>query len=430
MSATGLMGAGLALAIVIGAAGCKQNPTVAAQDNTGADPADANMAPVNGHAQVLDVQQQGQPTQQGTDYPQQAPAPVVRQAPSGDAGQQSYAPGDDSYNTDVDNGQAALEEADQAPPPLPQYDQPPAPEPDDLWTPGYWGWANNDYYWVPGVWVSAPYPGALWTPGYWGYYHNRYRFYHGYWGLHIGFYGGINYGFGYVGTGFYGGYWNANHFYYNSAVTRVNVNVIHNVYQRPVSINVSNTRVSFNGGNGGVAVRPRPAEIAAMHEHHTPAMAAQVQNQQQAAQNRAQFFNQNHGRPAMAVAPRSLPADRNIAPPARVAPRSGAIPAIQQQPRGPVQPQQRTQEQPRPQPQQNQQQLQRNLQQQRIQPQGQIQQQVRPQNAAPETRPAPVVRSAPAPAQRSAPAPRTAPAPRSQRPAPHPTPAPHNEEKR
>ena len=39
----------------------------------------------------------------------------------------------------------------------------------------------------------------------------------GYWGQTVGYYGGINYGFGYFGTGFYGGYWNGGHFFYNSA---------------------------------------------------------------------------------------------------------------------------------------------------------------------------------------------------------------------
>jgi hypothetical protein len=87
---------------------------------------------------------------------------------------------------------------------------------------------------VPGVWVEAPYQGALWTPGYWGYTHNHYGFFHGYWGPHIGFYGGVNYGFGYVGTGYQGGYWNSGHFYYNRAVNNINVSIVHNVYEHPV----------------------------------------------------------------------------------------------------------------------------------------------------------------------------------------------------
>ena len=138
----------------------------------------------------------------------------------------------------------------------------PAPDPNYLWTPGYWAWGPEGYYWVPGCWVEAPYEGALWTPGYWGFYGGFYRFHHGYWGLHIGFYGGVDYGYGYIGHGYYGGYWNGGHFFYNTTITRVNVNVIRNVYVHKVVINnvtvtgrISN-RVSFNGGRGGVQARP------------------------------------------------------------------------------------------------------------------------------------------------------------------------------
>ena len=90
-----------------------------------------------------------------------------------------------------------------------------------MWTPGYWAWGPGGYYWVPGAWVEAPYMGALWTPGYWGFYGGRYMFYPGHWGLHIGFYGGINYGFGYVGFGYEGGYWNSGHFFYNRVYNNI-----------------------------------------------------------------------------------------------------------------------------------------------------------------------------------------------------------------
>src|SRR5271155_3531500 len=92
-----------------------------------------------------------------------------------------------------------------APPELPVYDQPPIPAPGYLWTPGYWSWNNEDYYWVPGTWVEPPQPGLLWTPGYWAFNDGVYGFRQGYWGEQVGFYGGVNYGFGYVGVGFAGG---------------------------------------------------------------------------------------------------------------------------------------------------------------------------------------------------------------------------------
>src|SRR5580698_3949030 len=39
-----------------------------------------------------------------------------------------------------------------APPPLPVYEQPPCPEPNLIWTPGYWHFGPLGYYWVPGAW--------------------------------------------------------------------------------------------------------------------------------------------------------------------------------------------------------------------------------------------------------------------------------------
>jgi hypothetical protein len=91
-----------------------------------------------------------------------------------------------------------------APPELPVYEQPPVPGPGYLWTPGYWAWSPDagSYYWVPGTWVEPPQEGYLWTPGYWGWNDGIYVWNGGYWGTHIGFYGGVNYGFGYVGHGY------------------------------------------------------------------------------------------------------------------------------------------------------------------------------------------------------------------------------------
>src|SRR6266851_7755402 len=93
------------------------------------------------------------------------------------------------------------------PPALPVYEQPPCPQEGYLWTPGYWAYGDEGYYWVPGVWVAPPQVGLLWTPGYWGWGGGVYVFHPGYWGPHVGFYGGVNYGFGYGGSGFYGGRW-------------------------------------------------------------------------------------------------------------------------------------------------------------------------------------------------------------------------------
>src|SRR5579859_4942511 len=71
-----------------------------------------------------------------------------------------------------------------APPELPVYEQPPCPAVGYIWTPGYWAYGDDDYYWVPGTWVIAPSPGLLWTPGYWGWGNGLYVWHAGYWGPH------------------------------------------------------------------------------------------------------------------------------------------------------------------------------------------------------------------------------------------------------
>src|SRR5271170_6782410 len=136
-----------------------------------------------------------------------------------------------------------------APPPLPVYVQPICPSAGYIWTPGYWAYAQEGYFWVPGTWEMAPEPGLLWTPGYWGWNDTAFVFNEGYWGAQVGFYGGINYGFGYVGVGYQGGYWNNGAFFYNRSVNNItNVTNITNVYNKTVVVNnVSVRNVSYNG---------------------------------------------------------------------------------------------------------------------------------------------------------------------------------------
>ena len=117
-----------------------------------------------------------------------------------------------------------------APPELPVYEQPLCPQQGWMWSPGYWAYGDDGYYWVPGQWVPAPYVGALWTPPWWGWDSGHYRFHDGYWGDRVGYYGGVNYGYGYMGVGFVGGEWRGSTFAYNTAVMRVNTNVIRNTY--------------------------------------------------------------------------------------------------------------------------------------------------------------------------------------------------------
>jgi hypothetical protein len=184
------------------------------------------------------------------------------------------------------------------PPALPEYEQPECPAPGYLWGPGYWAYGTDGYYWVPGTWVLAPEPGLLWTPGYWRWARGGYVWHEGYWGPHVGFYGGICYGFGYTGVGFYGGYWRSGVYHYNRAVTQVNVPVVHNTYSRTVVNNTTINHVSYNGGTGGTLAKASAAELTAERERHVPATAEQMHHRHAAGADRGLWASENHGRPA------------------------------------------------------------------------------------------------------------------------------------
>ena len=193
-----------------------------------------------------------------------------------------------------------------APPELPVYEQPLCPGEGYIWTPGYWAWDDDDqdYYWVPGTWVLAPQAGYLWTPGYWGWGGEAYVFHVGYWGPVVGFYGGIDYGWGYTGRGYYGGRWDHDHFYYNREVNHIDERVVRNVYNVHVENNVNITRVSYNGGHGGVNVRATAQEEAAARERHIGPVGAQNQHLQAARGNRELRASENHGKPPIAATAR------------------------------------------------------------------------------------------------------------------------------
>ncbi len=192
------------------------------------------------------------------------------------------------------------------PPVLPVYVQPPCPEPGYIWTPGYWARGPDGYYWVPGVWVAPPAVGLLWTPGYWGWGGGVYLWHAGYWGPHVGFYGGINYGFGYGGVGFVGGYWRGGSYFYNRSVTNVNVVNVHNTYINNTVINRTTiNRVSYNGGNGGVSARPTQMERQYENERHVQATGMQTQHEHMAGTNRSLLASANHGRPPIAATSRA-----------------------------------------------------------------------------------------------------------------------------
>jgi YXWGXW repeat-containing protein len=190
-----------------------------------------------------------------------------------------------------------------APPVLPVYAQPPCPGDGYIWTPGYWAYGPDGYYWVPGTWVLPPTVGVLWTPGFWGWNEGVYVWHAGYWGPHIGFYGGVNYGFGYFGTGYAGGYWRGGTFFYNRTVNNVTITNVH-IYNKTVINNVTVNRVSYNGGHGGINARPTREQEGWAHERHFEATGMQTQHEHSAAGNRAFLASENHGRPAIAATAR------------------------------------------------------------------------------------------------------------------------------
>jgi len=173
-----------------------------------------------------------------------------------------------------------------APPPMPVYVQPPLPAPDYIWVPGHWAWSDwiDDYYWVNGYWQQPPEPGLLWTPAWWGWENGAFGFHNGYWGREVGWYGGVDYGYGYRGHGWEGGYWQNGHLAYNGAI--INVTNVHvtNVYYHPLPPH-EGPRVSYNGGPGGVTERPTPQEIRATQAPHIPPTPAQRAHVEEAAKN-------------------------------------------------------------------------------------------------------------------------------------------------
>ena len=192
-----------------------------------------------------------------------------------------------------------------APPALPTYEQPPIPGPGYIWTPGYWAWSDdaNDYYWAPGTWTRPPHAGLLWTPGYWRFINGRYGYSDGYWGQQVGFYGGVNYGYGYGGDGYQGGRWQGDNFYYNSVVNNlVGVAIGAMVYRQDVPS--GHDVVSFNGGPGGIGARPNAVEIAAVQAPHVAPTGEQLQHIQSASANPALRASVNQGRPAIAATSR------------------------------------------------------------------------------------------------------------------------------
>jgi WXXGXW repeat (2 copies) len=188
-----------------------------------------------------------------------------------------------------------------APPPLPIYVVPSPPSAGHLWTPGYWGWSGDDYYWVPGTWVRPPQVGLLWTPGYWGWRSNAFVWSRGYWGRRVGFYGGINYGGGYTNHGFFGGRWVGQAYRVDRRVVNVtnvtNITHVTNV----TKVNREAPTTSFNGGEGGTRVVATRTQLTEAREVHPSLPKEQITHVEQASRDRELHVSANKGKPMIAA---------------------------------------------------------------------------------------------------------------------------------
>ncbi len=191
-----------------------------------------------------------------------------------------------------------------APPPLPLYAQPPIPGDGYLWTPGYWAWdpGSGEYYWVPGTWVLPPGDGLLWTPGYWAFLDGGYAWHHGYWGHRVGYYGGLNYGYGYTGSGYAGGRWDHGHFRYNTAVNNLPPGRVHGAYRAAVPARPS-PQESFYGGPSHYRA-PTAGERRFEAARHDEPTHEQVEHEHRAMGIQDQRMSHVHAAPFTAATPR------------------------------------------------------------------------------------------------------------------------------
>ncbi|MEY2689632.1 MAG: hypothetical protein RL375_3831 [Pseudomonadota bacterium] len=216
------------------------------------------------------------------------------------------------------------------PPPLPYYVQPTLIGDGYLWLPGYWAWSAQDfdYYWVPGTWALAPQVGWLWTPGWWGFDQDAYHWHAGSWGEQVGYYGGIDYGYGYSGLGYQGGRWEGPHFHYNTSVNNLSSGITRYSYRSSSFSNHNVNRASYNGGPGGVIARPTPVQVQQQAARRQAPTDRQQQHERQALTTPAQRHSVNHGAPPVAATPRpsefASPAAARSRPPPPARPKDEA----------------------------------------------------------------------------------------------------------
>jgi hypothetical protein len=198
---------------------------------------------------------------------------------------------------------ADIERVNAAPPPLPSYEQPAIPAQGYLWVPGFWAWRKSvpDYFWVPGTWLQPPQSGLLWTPPYWSRVDGGYAFHGGYWADEVGFYGGIDYGYGYAGDGYQGGRWENGKFSYNRAVNNLGSLGTANVYDQAVTADNNAVHVSRRG----LAARPTKHQEVLASAEHVGATAEQQKHFELAAMDRSLYSKLNNNKPGVAATPRA-----------------------------------------------------------------------------------------------------------------------------
>ena len=150
-----------------------------------------------------------------------------------------------------------------------------------MWTPGYWAYGDDGYYRVRGT--IMPRMTARSGPRRTGAGPMAFTFSIPDTGdFNVGYYGGVDYGFGYLGIGFIGGRWHGHDFEYNRAYMHVDDRRIHNVYDDRGDASrymvARDSRVSYSGGPGGIRHDPSPQERAAMHEQHMGRTSYQTQH--------------------------------------------------------------------------------------------------------------------------------------------------------
>jgi hypothetical protein len=186
--------------------------------------------------------------------------------------------------------------------------QPAIPAQGYLWVPGFWARRKSvpDYFWVPGTWVQPPRLGLLWTPPYWSRVDGGYAFHSGYWAEEVGFYGGIDYGYGYGGDGYQGGRWENGTLSYNRAANNAN-NIASldtaNVHDQALTPDNKAVRISFNGGRRGVAAQPTKHQETLGGAKNVGATVEQQKHLELSAMDRLMYSKLNNGEPGVAATP-------------------------------------------------------------------------------------------------------------------------------